>query len=127
MIEVTSQYFPGSPWLELKFVAEKETALALFAAREPLLLLLLDGRICRSRIAEFTRSIGEWPGRYLLMDPDEVIQDDPDAFGEFSRILQSLDAGVGAPDAARDLLQPWMPTSETDLLKFASQVFGAGA
>ena len=118
----------GSQWQEVKLSAEKQNSLDLFAARQPLLRLLVEDGVTREKTAHFLATIERRPGRFLLMEPREVLDgigyDDEVDAQIFMRILQLLDSDEASPDAVRQTMQPFVGTLSSDLDRRECQVIG---
>lgn len=91
----------ASSWQEVKLCADKKSAFELFARRKRLLLALAEGRISRKRISEFTRGVGERSGRYLLLNPSEVVADDLPAAERYAEALTVLGTGMAPVNQVR--------------------------
>lgn len=70
-IRLVDVHYGGSSWQEVKLVADKSAALITFAGRRELLLRVL-GRPAEDAVTDFYSTVRAWPGKYLLMDPEEV-------------------------------------------------------
>lgn len=67
----------GATWQVLRFVANRVDALDRFRARRSLLNSLIGTHLDELQLDYFVAVLSEWPGRFLLLDPDEILQDDP--------------------------------------------------
>jgi hypothetical protein len=121
-------HYGDSQWQQVKLGAEKDSALTLFQVREPLLMSVIGHRISCDAVAEFVATVGKRPGRYLLMDPQEVLgglgEDDEAHAKRFTEILSTLGDGQGSTDAARAATLPYVGEFETDPDRCVCQVLG---
>ena len=81
-------------WKEVKLAAPKAPALKVFAARRPLLEPYLEGQPLQDAAAAIVRDLERWPGKYLLMDPVEVVEDDKRHKKQFEDILSMFEPGA---------------------------------
>jgi hypothetical protein len=120
--------YGGSHWQEVKVSADKNSALALFEARTPLLLSIIGRRLSSDEVAKFMSAVGGRPGSFLLMDPVEVLggmsEDDHVHAGRFTQIFTILGTGGGPPDAARDATRPYVGDLSPDPVRCECQVLG---
>jgi hypothetical protein len=79
-------------WKEARFSVEKDTAIKDFADRRPLLSSLIGSYIGDQDIDRFLEDNSGRPGRYLIMDPHEVLGDEWDA-AFFARIFEMIEKG----------------------------------
>ena len=127
MINVTSD---GSTWQEVKLAREKDMALQAFTHTQPLLSRLVGTRIGNRSIADFIDTIRCWGGRYLWMDPEEVLgamsQDDKWHTSRFARILELIGAEDARARAILDEVRPYVGAfeDEDDPDKYLGQVLG---
>lgn len=95
---VSTSYNGGTPWQEVKLLANKEQAVHLFASRQPLLLSITSSELGKSIIPDFLEDVSHQSGNYLLMDPEEVFggmpQSDEEHYEAFRHILTLINAGV---------------------------------
>lgn len=77
-------------WKEARFSAEKDAAIRVFTDRRPSLSALIGGRIGDRDIDRFLEDHRGRPGRYLIMDPHEVIGDEWDA-PFFAHVLEIVE------------------------------------
>jgi hypothetical protein len=80
----------STSWKEVRLSAEKDAAVRWFADRRPLLSALIAGRIEDPVIDRFLATIRGRPGRYLIMDPHEVLGDEEDV-PFFVRVLEMIE------------------------------------
>ncbi len=127
-VRLVRVHHAGSSWWEVRFSAEKKAAVKLFLARVPLLLAVVEGRIRRERLDEFAATISERPGRFLLMDPSEIIDGDDLGYARrFARMLQVLGTGDGSPEAAREALEGYAECPNSLADRHEGWVLGFGA
>jgi hypothetical protein len=107
MVEVR---YGESHWHEVKLAAEKQTALSLFATRQPLLMALVEGMVSCETLAGFVATVERRPGRFLLMDPEEVLggmsNDDSTHAERFVRLLTLLGSEDGSTETVREAARP---------------------
>ena len=65
--------YGGSRWQEVRLSAEKDSALKLFERHRPLLMSIIGRRLSDDAVVRFISTLRGRPGRYLLMNPDEVL------------------------------------------------------
>lgn len=127
-IQIVDVRYGGSHWQEVKLSAEKPNSLDLFAARQPPLRLLVEDCVTREKTARFLATIERRPGRFLLMDPREVLSgignDDEVDAQTFLRILQLLDSDEASPDVVREAMHPFVGNLSSDLDQRECQVIG---
>ncbi|HWS88077.1 MAG TPA: hypothetical protein VN282_13995 [Pyrinomonadaceae bacterium] len=109
---VEESYDGGASWHEVKFAADKARALSAFDERRGLLARVARGPDGERLVARLFDDVGAWPGRYLLMDPQEVFSagDEPEEghHPRCLRILSALDAeGATAEDVVEAVLPYW--------------------
>lgn len=120
--------FEESSWQEAKLAAEKDSAVALFKARQSLLLAVLARRLSANVVERFANTVGGRPGRFLLLDPVEVLggssEDDAWHAGQFTRILNVLKTGGVSPEAVLEVVGTYVGSLEPDLERLSRQVIG---
>ena len=123
--------YGGSQWQEVRLSAEKNTALDLFERRKPLLLSIIGRRISDDAVSRFILTIAGRPGRYLLMDPHEVLggingsfADDTEHAERIAKILAFLGDGSCPADAAREITGPYVKEISTDPDHCECQILG---
>jgi hypothetical protein len=79
-------------WKEARLSAEKDTAAKVFAGRRALLSALIGSEIGDQEINKFLEVNRSRPGRYLIMNPGEVIGDEEDA-PFFDRLFEMVEKG----------------------------------
>jgi hypothetical protein len=88
--------FEGTSWQETKLVANKDAAIALFRSHQPLLLDAVGPQLSTDAVEGFTEALARRPGRFLLLDPEEVFsgrhEDDTWHAAQITRILSILDS-----------------------------------
>jgi hypothetical protein len=127
LVEINSR---GASWHEVKFAADKARALSAFAERRGL-LARVAGRPGGERvISRLFDAVGAWPGRYLLLEPEEVFSfgGEPEEGHRLrcARILSALDAEGAAAEDVVEAIRPYSCT-EFDGLDdddFVEQVVG---
>jgi hypothetical protein len=63
----------GSQWQEVRLSTEKDSALALFELRKPLLISVIGHRVSAGAVTRFITMVSRRSGRCLLLHPDEVL------------------------------------------------------
>jgi hypothetical protein len=128
LIEVHSD---GSQWQEVRLSAEKGPALDLFERRKPLLMSMIGHRMDDDAVARFVSTVGERRGRYLLVNPDEVLggincgfDDDRGHAQRIAHILAVLGDGSCPAEVAREITGPYVKDLPPDPDKFECQVLG---
>jgi hypothetical protein len=123
--------YGNSRWQEVRLSAEKDSALELFELRKPLLMSIIDQRIGDDAVARFVSTVGGRHGRYLLIDPDEVLggincgfDDDRGHAERIAHILAVLGDGSCTADAAREITGPYVKEFSPDPNRFECQVLG---
>ncbi len=119
--------FEDATWEEVKLRAPKDRALARFEARRPVLTRLLDGRLGEAAVEEFVGTLRGWPGRFLLMDPEEVLGGGSDAEREHAtrfEVLRLLDADPVPLDAVAAEVERYVGPFDPDPERCQGQVFG---
>ena len=120
--------YDGSSWQEVKFVADKDEAMAAFVERRELLLTVLSAPASDEVISHFFNTLLTWPGKYLLMDPEEVFgeggEDEEVHYRRCLRILDTIDAkGSVAKDVA-EAVSVYSSVEFESQDKFIRQVVG---
>jgi hypothetical protein len=83
----------GTVWCkEARFSAEKDTAATVFAGRRALLSALIGSSTADREINKFLEDNRGRPGRYLIMNPGEVIGDEEDS-PFFDRVFGLIEKG----------------------------------
>jgi hypothetical protein len=127
-IRMVDAYFGASHWQEVKFSAEKQTALALFTARQRLLMSVVGGRVSREKVARFVETVTNRPGRFLLMDPMEVLggisEDDLIDAERFARIVTLLGSGDEPLELIREATLPYVGDFSPDPDRSECQIIG---
>ncbi len=117
-VRMVDVHFQGSHWQEVKFSAEKQTALALFAARLRLLMALVEGKISSATVREFVAILENRAGRYLLMDPGPVpggmFGDDPLHAEQFARLVELLSSEDVPLELVREAFLPYVGDLSSD-------------
>ena len=123
--------YGDSRWQEVRLSAEKDSALELFVLRKPLLISIIGHRLGDHAVARFVSTVGGSHGRYLLIDPDEVLggincgfDDDRGHAERIAHILAVLGDGSCPSDAAREITGPYVKELSPDPNRFESQVLG---
>jgi hypothetical protein len=123
--------YGNSRWQEVRLSAEKDSALALFELRKPLLMSIIGHRLGDDAVARFVATVGGRHGRYLLIDPDEVLggincgfDDDRGHAERIAHILAVLGDGSCPADAAREITGPYVKELSPDPHRFECQVLG---
>jgi hypothetical protein len=88
---------------EPKFFAPRSEALANIRDKMPLLLEVAGPEFDSKAVMErFVKTIGQWQGKYFLLEPFEIFQDDEQDFVNSLRILRR----IAEPNAtARDVIE----------------------
>ena len=87
----------NSAWEEVKFMADKQTALYRFQEREPLLARVVGPLLYNDAFSRFLPALQDLPGTCLCLDPSEVMQEEDEDEARRSRhILQLI--GAASPD-----------------------------
>ncbi len=128
LIDVCSH---GSRWREVRLSAEKDAALKLFDVRKPLLTSLIGPRLSNAAVDRFVATVGERPGRYILLNPAEVLggincgfDDDQGHARRISQILVDLGDGSCSADAIREATGPYVKDLSPDPDKCECQIIG---
>jgi hypothetical protein len=128
LIDVTHE---NSRWQEVRLSAEKEPAMELFELRKPLLMAIVGHRIDGDAVASFVSTVGVRPGRYLLMEPHEVLggincgfDDDHGHAARIAHILAVLGDGSCTADAVREITGPYVKDFSPDPDRFECQILG---
>jgi hypothetical protein len=123
--------YGGSRWQEVRLSAEKDSALELFELRKPLLMSITDHRLGDDAVARFASTVGGRHGRYLLINPDEVLggincgfDDDRGHAERIAHILAVLGDGSCPAHAAREITGPYVKELSPDPNRFEGQVLG---
>lgn len=119
----------SSSWQEVKCAVDKAAALARFAARQRLLVSIVIGaRLSPHIIADFVETIGRRPGRYLLLDPAEVlgdmVEDETWHAERFTHLLTLLDRDAVRPEAVVEAAYPYVEFSSASPDTWDGQVVG---
>ncbi|MBI3409142.1 MAG: hypothetical protein HY040_12415 [Planctomycetes bacterium] len=128
-IRIVNVHYNGSHWQEVKFSTEKESALVLFAARQPLVMSLVEGRISAETVTTFVTTVAKRRGRFLQMNPGSVLSampdDDPIHAERFARILELLGRCEGSgEEAVREAIRPYVGSLDADRDRSLRQVIG---
>lgn len=128
LIEVV---YGGARWEEVRLSAEKDPALEAFERRRPLLLSAIDGRLPDEAVEVFLSKVAGRFGRYLLMDPDEVIgginggfDDDRGHAGRIARILDVLGDGSCSARAVLEATGPYVKELPPDPDRWEVSILG---
>ena len=89
----------GASWQEVKLAALKSDAVNVFKQRFPVLMEIATPRLDASHIERLVEDVSNWPGRYLLMNPVEVVEDDENEVKRFREIITAIDANPTNPTA----------------------------
>ena len=89
-------------WERLRFVADRSAAVARFRERRSLLDDLIGDHLDSRYVDYFISVLSAWPDRFLLMDPDEILEDDPHE--DAATILPVLDDLERGAASGRDVL-----------------------
>ncbi len=123
--------YGGSRWQEVRLSSEKDSALNLFERRRPLLMSIIGRRLSDDAVARFISTVGGRPGRYLLIDPDEVLggincgfADDRGHAERIAQILAVLGDGSCTAEAARDMTGPYVKDLPPDPHQCECQILG---
>ncbi len=102
-IEFTDIHFQGSTWQSLRFVADRLAALDRVNKHRNALDNLARDHLDLRHIEYFIAVLSAWPGQYLLMNPDEILENDPeDDAATISPVLNDLERANISPS---ELLQ----------------------
>ena len=127
-IRLVDVHYNDSHWQEVKLSTAKRAALTRFAAREPLLMSLVQDRISHAAVDEFLAKVEKRPGRFLLLDPDEVLtgmpEEDPVHAERLTRLLTLLQSGEPTPEAVREAARPYLDNFDPDPERCLGQVIG---
>jgi len=120
-----------SQWQEVRLSAEKDSALALFQLRKPLLMSIIGHRVSGDAVATFIATVNGRPGRYLLLDPDEVLggigcgfDDDRGHAERIAQILTILGDGSCTAEVAREITGPYVKELSPDPDRCECQILG---
>ena len=117
-----------STWQEVKLAADKDSAVELFMARQPLLLSLVAGRLGAGTVAAFADTVRGRPGRFLLLDPAEVLggrsEEERWHAEQFSRILSVLQGEGIRPEAVLQAVGIYVGAFDPDPERFERQLLG---
>jgi hypothetical protein len=123
--------YGGSRWQEVRVSAEKDFALELLELRKPLLMSIIGSRLSGDAVARFLSTVGRRPGRYLLMDPHEVLggincdfEDDRGHAERIARILTVLGDDPCPADLAREITGPYVKELSPDPDRCECQILG---
>jgi hypothetical protein len=121
----------GANWQEVRLSAEKECALEVFERRKALLLSAIARRLGGDAVERFLSTVRGRPGRYLLMDPDEVLgginggfADDRGHAERIAQILAILGDGSCSAEAAREATGPYVKDPSSDPDRCEVQILG---
>lgn len=127
-IQMVDVHCGGSDWEECKLSGEKQICLDLFALRQPLLLSLIGDYPTREMISRFLAKVETQPGRFLMMDPGEVLGDigqhDESDATMFASILSLLDSGEGRSETIREATSPFVGELSQDPDRRECRVIG---
>jgi hypothetical protein len=127
-IRLVDMHYDGSTWQEVKFVADKKDALAAFVDRREALMRILGLPDGDEVVSHFFDTVREWPGRYLLMDPEEVFggggEPDEGHHKGCARILDAIDARSSAPSEVAEMFSPYSSVEFDNREDFIAQVVG---
>jgi hypothetical protein len=126
-VAAMSVTFEDATWEEVKLRAPKDRAIGRFEARRPVLARLLGGRPGDAAVDEFVATLRGWAGRFLLMDPEEVIAGGSDAERELAtrfEVLRLLDAGPVPFDAVAAEVERYVGPLDHDPERCRGQVLG---
>ncbi len=100
----------------LRFRSERREAVDRFSRRRPWLDRLVMGRVSPREVDFFESVLRRWPGEFLVMDPDEILQGSVDAsFAYALKAVQFLSVPYPDPDAfLRHLGEDSVIPSESD-------------
>ena len=119
-IKFADVHSEGSTWQSLRFVTARLTALDRLHQRRDVLDLLARDHLDLRHIDFFTAVLAAWPGRYLLMDPDEIFEDDADTdAARISPVLSDLHSGTIGPHDVLERLSRYSaiePNDRADVL-----------
>jgi hypothetical protein len=130
-VRLIDVHYGGSQWQEVRLSAEKGSALEVFEHRKPLLMSIVGHGISGEAVTKFILTVDQRPGRYLLMDPDEVLggiscgfEDDRGHAERIANILVVLGDGTGSADEASEITGPYVKEFSADPDKFECQILG---
>lgn len=128
-IRLVDVRYGSSAWQEVKFVADKDNALAAFISRRGLLLRVLGLTEDDDVISNFFDTVYAWPGKYLLMDPEEVFGggDEPDEGHHHRclRILGTIDTNDSVVKGVAEAVSPYSSVEFDSRDEFIGQVVGS--
>lgn len=93
LVDIVSdgRFFEVAQWQEVRFIANRNDALKRFSGRQRFLLDITGNKFDTSCIQRFYERLCKRPGEYLLMNPDEILQDDGDKDAlHCTRILEAI-------------------------------------
>ncbi len=118
-------------WQEVRFSAVKDSAVALFERRKPLLLSIVSDKLSGDAVARFINAVKGRPGHYLLMNPDDVIGgmgfgygDDEEHANRFADILAILGDGEVPTETARAATRCYVGDFASDPSRRECQILG---
>lgn len=121
----------GAGWQEVRLSAVKDSALEVFERRKHLLISIIDRRLSDDAVEKFLMTVGGRPGRYLLMDPDEVLggincgfADDREHAERLSHILALIGDRSCSAEAAREATGPYVKDLSPDPDQCEVQILG---
>lgn len=102
--------FMESAWDELKLASDREAAIRRFEVRRPVLEAAVGAGLPTGAIDALVNDVRGWQGRYLLLDPEEILDDEAEKdLDLLSRILQAIEMGGSDAvlEAARRFVYPF--------------------
>jgi hypothetical protein len=119
--------YMDSSWNELKLATSKERAILNFKNRIHLLQALVGNRLRPDQFEAFINTIAGWPGKFVLLDPEQVFGGgEPEGGNEaaFERILHTIaDVCVSVPDI-KLALKFYVDLTNTEDKYFEGNVLG---
>ncbi len=124
-VQLVQEEYGGRTWQEVKLVANKDAALGLFQARRPLFSALVRG-IDDPVVTQFVQAVGRQPGKYLLLDPEEILSDGTTCSHQerFAEILRIIGGPTAHPERVSDVVAAYAGKLEPGSEKYLGQVFG---
>jgi len=124
-IRMVDVHYQNSKWQEVKLSAEMPSALNLFAMRKSLLMSMVQDRLGLDTIDEFIAKVQNRSGKYLLMNPEEILSDEAtEDAARFAKFLIVLGDGNVPNDVARRATRPYVPTFDRDPDRCLCQIIG---
>lgn len=83
--------FKGAEWEEPYLVETWDNAKSNFRSRMPLLKKIIGGKLPEDKLSEFIGTLDSHSKSYLMMDPNEVMEEEETDFERSASILKALD------------------------------------